>query len=953
MTLSACRGAWAILMAAAWGCVLLPATVSAEDITLESATQALRQGRYAESVRAFSALAADPPTPGIHEAAVLGLAQSYRETGQWDQAAEVLAEARKPLPQASSLPARLADLAYDRGELDAARRLTEEALRLNADDVLARWTQTRLTIDSGDYDAAAKQLDWFIRYQNQHQLTEPETVRVIGLAAAERARWNGLTSQFRFLVNEFVTDQLATDPLYWPAALESGRLLAEKYNTAQATRSFQQALTINSNAAEVYLALADLAVVDYQWDTAQKYLDRALATHPRLAHAHRLLADLDVANFRIPEAIEHLEDARRLNPKAEETLGRLAACYLIEDRGSMREPGMRAQAIIDEVVARNPKPGRFYFSLGQVLDTRRRFHDAVLAYEAASEAMPMLLGPRAAWGQLLMRLGEETRADQLLETSFERDPYNVRVKNTLEVLDQLDEYDTYQTEHFTIRYQGQADRILAIYVGDYLEEQYPALCKQFAFEVPERSLFEIFSKSERTSGHAWFSARMIGLPYLGTVGACAGKMVALTSPNERAYNWARVVKHEFIHVINLQQTDFHLPHWFAEGLAVRNEGYPVPDDWADLVRSRWTTGKAFNLDTINLGFYRPESGDDWQLAYAQSLWYVDYLFERFGPDAAAQLLNAYAAGHETPEAIQTAFQIDQAELEAGYRTFVEERLAATSARSADENDERNDIELQKHLAEHPDDADTQALWAERLLAAKDLPGARQAATKALAIEPKHPLGSYVLSRVVLTIGDVAQAETLMRTAHDPENPHPEVINLLALLETRAKRYDRAAELYRIAEARWPRDAKWTQGLARVYLLAGDTERLTPILERLAIANADDFALRKKLASLARERGDVAETIRWCREANFCNVLDPDVHTWWAEAAEKQSDLATLAREREVLALLEPRNMIAQMAWIRALLANNERERANQTLEKLLQAHPDNAEAEALWHKLNP
>ena len=60
---------------------------------------------------------------------------------------------------------------------------------------------------------------------------------------------------------------------------------------------------------------------------------------------------------------------------------------------------------------------------------------------------------------------------------------------------------------------------------------------------------------------------MVGLPFIGTVGACAGKMVALTSPGELAekYNWARVLRHEFMHVLNLQQTDFNIPHWFTEG----------------------------------------------------------------------------------------------------------------------------------------------------------------------------------------------------------------------------------------------------------------------------------------------------------------------------------------------------------------------------------------------------
>ena len=56
--------------------------------------------------------------------------------------------------------------------------------------------------------------------------------------------------------------------------------------------------------------------------------------------------------------------------------------------------------------------------------------------------------------------------------------------------------------------------------------------KKFGFQPEGKSLFEIFSRAKNTDGHGWFSARMVGLPYIGTVGACAGRMVAMQSPND-------------------------------------------------------------------------------------------------------------------------------------------------------------------------------------------------------------------------------------------------------------------------------------------------------------------------------------------------------------------------------------------------------------------------------------
>ena len=93
---------------------------------------------------------------------------------------------------------------------------------------------------------------------------------------------------------------------------------------------------------------------------------------------------------------------------------------------------------------------------------------------------------------------------------------------------------------------------------------------------------------------------MVGLPYLDTVAASTGRIVAMVSPNEphigHQMNWARVLTHETVHVITLQQTNFDCPHWFTEGLAVWSENAPRPRVWCELLQQRLKKGKLFNLD---------------------------------------------------------------------------------------------------------------------------------------------------------------------------------------------------------------------------------------------------------------------------------------------------------------------------------------------------------------------
>src|SRR5207249_567574 len=134
--------------------------------------------------------------------------------------------------------------------------------------------------------------------------------------------------------------------------------------------------------------------------------------------------------------------------------------------------------------------------------------------------------------------------------------------------------------------------------------------------------------------HEMFSGRIIALPDLHTIGASTGRIIALVSPNgrgmRRPFNWARVLRHELVHVFNLEQTGFQVPHWLTEGLAVQQEGYSRPAAWNRLLCERADAGELMDLDTIELGFIRPRSGVDWHLAYCQSQLYVEHLTAKYG-----------------------------------------------------------------------------------------------------------------------------------------------------------------------------------------------------------------------------------------------------------------------------------------------------------------------------------
>jgi tetratricopeptide (TPR) repeat protein len=471
------------------------------------------------------------------------------------------------------------------------------------------------------------------------------------------------------------------------------------------------------------------------------------------------------------------------------------------------------------------------------------------------------------------------------------------------------------------------------------------------YAPPEKSLFEVFSQAKNTDGHGWFSARMVGLPHIHPIGACAGKIVALQSPSEgrQRFNWARVLKHEFVHVINLQQTDFNIPHWFTEALAVLNEGYPRPQEWNELLVANSAQDKLFDLDTINLGFIRPHSSTEWTLAYCQAELYAEYMLERFGPQAIAKMLAAYADNLTTPEALERAFGVNQPDFERGYREFVGKIIAGLPA--AADDGPVSPVELQKALAKNPKDAGALARSARLQLDRKSYPAARRLADAALAVEPKNQLAQYVRARLHLLVGENSEALKRLEKSLDRQQPQENLVALLAGLKLRAEDYAAAADLYELGGKHSPRDSKWLKSLAAVHLKSGDDKKLAVVLAKLAETDPDDLPVRKKLAQLAVAAEDWPAAARWSLEGLHIQVLDADLHAWRGRALEAQGDAAAAAGEYAVAVELEPDDPKRQLALAGALVKANRPAEAKAALKKLLEREPNHTAAKEMLERL--
>ena len=915
--------------------LLLATSTPGSAATIDDAQALWLKGNYAEALETYAAVEEGPAG-----AIALGKSRCLRSQGQYAEAEQLLTGALVEAPEDADLLAERADLHLFRGAFGPATELARKAIAANDDHLPARWVLARVLSETGAYDEANEQFEWFIRYYNDRQPDDAESLLLVAQAAAEFARWNKAPDEFDFILNTLLADAESANEAYWPAHWYAGMLLLEKYNQADGVPELQTALRINASAAEALVGLGMAALRSYDFKKGNRFADLALEVNPNLPDALCLKADLLLADDRTEEAIERLETALTINPNGAGTLGRLAACrHVLNQSEQARDLETRALAL-------NPKPGVFYAAAADPLEKRRQFAQAETYYRKAIEAAPHLAGPLNGLGMLLMRVGEEDEAKEVFAKARDLDPFHVRVLNMTKVLDHMEDYKVIRTDHYDVVVRADLDDLLGKFASRYLERTHAQLCKRFGYEPPERTKIEVLID------HKWFSARVVGLPRIGTVGACTGKVVALASPRslKTPYNWARVLTHEVTHIITLQQTKFNIPHWFTEALAVHSEGYPRPQVWNRLLSERVPKGELFDLNDINHAFVRPKTPLDWQMAYCQSLLYAEYMMSEYGEETIAKLLDAYRDGLATPAAIEKVFGVEQGEFEAGYRDYLKELVAGL--KTGPQRRKRSFAESEKAFRDDPEDADAAAELALHHARRRGNRLARELAETALRLRPNHPMALYVLARMELSIGKTDEALALLEPGFDPKDPNEMVLDLLAGIRVRRKEYEQAAALYERARQADPLESKWVGGLARVYLLQNDRVKLVPVLETLAAMDADDLKARKKLAELAVAAKDWERAEHWAFETLYVDVSDRQAHGYLADAALALGKFELAIDECRILLAKNPVDVATSMKLAEAYLGAGRKELARPLLEAVPENDPNHERARRLLKDAN-
>lgn len=600
-------------------------------------------GRYKLSLITLAkARGADP----VEAALVRGT--SLSAIGRKDAAIKALSEpAVAGNPRVQVLRARvLAQLC----RFDEAKDLLGKVIDQNKQSVPAHYYLGEISETCGDTETAKKAYDFFGPYTDKlfaEQIDSAEDLTLIGRGLD---RWATINSAYKDRVGlnnmilEKTFNQVFTrvDRDYWPAKVAAAEFHLARDDQKTAGGLLKSALAANPNDTRALYLMGTIALEQFNFDGADKAIEAIRKVDNRSTEA-------DVLEVRNLLLQRRPSDAHRLvsavvarEPKNVEALGLLAAVYALQ----LKEKEMKD--VLAKVEKLDPDNAQAYLEVAEQLAAMRQYPRAAENYKVAIDRAPWWTAAYNGLGLLYTQSGDEDEAYKVLNQAKLLDPFNYATHNYLTLLDDFRKYDKKETAHFVVYYDKALDPMIPEYFSDYLESIYKDVTGAFRHEPAVKTYIEVFPT------HDAFSVRTTGSPWIGTVGASTGRVIAMVAPRKGKhtmgpYNWAQVLRHEFTHTVTLSATDNRIAHWMTEGLAVYEEHVPLRWEWVPMLYNAVTQKKLFTMEGLTWGFVRPKKPSDRQLAYAQSYWICKYIIETYGKDKMLAMLAEFRQGKEQKE----------------------------------------------------------------------------------------------------------------------------------------------------------------------------------------------------------------------------------------------------------------------------------------------------------------
>ena len=856
------------------GTVPAPRLAAQPASPYQDAVSAWQTGEYDAAVRGFAALAARPgAAPDVHR----GYARALLEMGRADEA-----ERHLRAVGGAQVANVLGGVLLAQGRWDEAEAQFRAAVTGRASDMeVARARLAELLWDRGQRAEALRIFEGFIDLYNRSRALGAPELMAVGRAVQRLAVTNPQLFQDALMAFDQAAEAAPGDPL--PRILV-GELFLEKYNATEAHASFREALVRNPKHPRALLGEARALDFDGAPGAGQ-LVAKALEINPRSAPALALRARLALSAENFRAALAAAEDARAANPGSLEALAILgAARFLAGDQAGFEAARNRALAI-------NPTPADFFATVAELSVQHRRYAVAVEMATRAVELDSLHYVARGLLGMNQMRVGKVAEGRANLEHAFAGDPYNPWFKNSLDLLDTFERYESVPTSHFLLFLREDEAALLAPYVEELAEEAYAALAARngTAPETPIR--LELFPR------HADFSVRTLGLTGLGALGVAFGPVLVMDSPSAREpgeFNWASTLWHELAHAFHLGMTDNRVPRWFTEGLAVHEQRLARPG-WGHPPALDFFQAYAANrmppASQLNRGFMRPEYPEQVIHSYFMASQVFAWMEEEHGPRAAIRMLEGYGSGQDTETLVREVLGLGLGQFDHAVDGYIRARYADA-------------FRAVEPVAEWPGrDASLDAL---------------QAAARR---NSDHFPSRLRLGQALADAGRAEDAEVELREALLLFREYPEL------------------------------DGPYLH-LARIHRQRGELERAANALTQLGMLNERALEVHLLEAEIRSELDDPAAAARALERALLIHPYEVQVHQRLAELYTRLANHDGAVRERRAVVALDPVDLAdARYRLARALVDAERPDEARREVLRALEIAPSYEVAQELLLEL--
>ncbi len=563
------------------------------------------------------------------------------------------------------------------GKSEEAIRAIQTVIKEKPDSIAAHYWLGNIAESRGDIAVAREAFGWFAPFVDKWQgdralFTNAEEVTFISRSLD---RWASLTSAYQtqkslhnVILNMFLRAYDEIDRGYWPAHLAAAEYYVSHDDEPTALKELQLATKGNPNDIDTLVATGKLVLAMYNFDSADRMVAAIRDVDANSIEADLLLSRSLLQQRRPTDAQEPVRRVLQTQPKHLEALGLLAASEALQLHDA------KTAEILKEVEKLDPTNATAYLEVAEQLGAMRQYPRAAAMYRIAIERAPWWTTARNGLGLLYTQSGDEDLARITLDAAHSLDPFNHATTNYLRLLDDLAKFARKETDHFVVMYDAKKDPMIPEYFADYLESIYREVCGEYKCEPPVKTYIEVFPT------HDAFSVRTTGSPWIGTVGASTGRVIALVAPRKGqgtlgSFNWSQVLRHEFTHTVTLAATDNRIAHWMTEGLAVVEERSPLRWEWVPMLYQAVNKKQLFTMENLTWGFVRPKRPIDRQLAYAESFWICQYIEDTWGHDAVLAMLAEFRQGKEQREVFPKILGKELSEFQADFFAWTEKQVA--------------------------------------------------------------------------------------------------------------------------------------------------------------------------------------------------------------------------------------------------------------------------------------